>query len=106
MLLCLLVVHGYAPLGPRASLLRPATIAMSSSSPSAELAALAAITDKTAEDRERILALSRELEDIGDTRYLDSPTLVGNYEVLYYDRSVDGGRDNGEANKRRQGGLR
>ena len=65
------------------------------SATSTELAALAAIETKTAEDREKILGLSKQLEAPAATspRYLDAPNLVGNYELLYFDKSVDGGRD-------------
>ena len=65
------------------------------SATSTELAALAAIETKTAEDREKILGLSKQLEApaASSPRYLDAPNLVGNYELLYFDKSVDGGRD-------------
>ena len=98
-----LAAHGYAPFSPCVPHLRPAAVAMCAST---ELATLAAISDKTAQDKERILTVCKELEAMSDERYLDSPTLVGNYEVLYYDRSLDGGRDNGEVNPRRKGGVR
>ena len=86
------------------------TTSMCSQSPiSSELATLAAVSDKTAQENARILELSKNLASVSDERYLDSPALLGNYELLYYDRSVDGGRDIHESSitppRKKSGGL-
>ena len=76
---------------PRAAAVADAADA---SSASEQLLALAATPDKTDEQRAQILALCQQLEVAGTgVPQLSSPELLGNYEMLYYDSSVDGGRD-------------
>jgi len=68
-----------------------------------ELLPLAALTKASEPERARLLELSEELEDLGaGASYLTDPTLLGNYEVAFYDRSVDGGRDGGDVASRRR----
>lgn len=58
---------------------------------------LATVPDKTPEQRAQLLTLCQQLEESGaGVPHLSSPELLGNFEMLYYDSSVDGGRDRGQ----------
>lgn len=98
MLIVASLVAGFVPQQlPHAARPRRARPCLSATAPSEELLELAALPDKSDALREQILALSERLEAAGEGKpYLSDPTLQGNYEVVYFDRSVDGGRDGGD----------
>lgn len=87
----LVLVVSFAALIPRAPVTPRATPRMSATT-SAALYDLATVPDKTVDDQKQIISLCKQLEEQqGGEQYLDSPTFVGNYELLFYDGSD--GRD-------------
>lgn len=65
-------------------------------------------SSKTMEERARIRAAVEELENAGESQpnQLEDSRLFDNYEVAYFDRSVDGDRHAGYRNATRPFGLR
>lgn len=83
--------HPRAPWQPRATV---ADAPAEAADASEQLLELAGVPEKTAEQRAQCLALCQQLEAAGaGVPHLSSPDLLGNFEMLYYDSSVDGGRN-------------
>jgi len=97
---------------PARSPLPRASITMDTSAAVNELRSLvlprSSSASKTDEQRNKIRELCEVLEQRGSSRddYLSSASLFGNYEVAFFDKSVDGDRDSGYKNATRPFGLR